>query len=66
VAAKNKKNATASAVSAPIALPAVDLRRATPGNKCGGSVFRRPVVDLRPRSTIVRLTVRWLPFVLEP
>ena len=34
-------------------------------SKCGGSVLRRPAADLRPRSTLVRLTVRWLPFVLE-
>ena len=65
VAVKNKKSATASPTSAPIALPAVDLRRATPGNKCGGSVLRRSPANLRPRSTLVRLTVRWLPFVLE-
>jgi hypothetical protein len=65
VAAKNKKNATASPASTPIALPAVDLRRATPGSKCGGSAFRRPAADLRPHSTLVRLTLRWLPFVLE-
>src|SRR5918993_3090875 len=63
VAAKNKKNTTASPASTPIVLPTVDLRRATPGSKCGGSDFRRPPGDLRPRSTLVRVTVRWLPFV---
>ena len=55
---EEQKKRDGKPASTPIVLPAVDLRRDTPGSRCGGSVLRRPAADLRPRSTLVRLTVR--------
>ena len=55
---EDEKRSSASPASTPITLPALDVRRATPGSKCGGSVCRRALADRRPRAALARLTVR--------